>query len=652
MSTSDPFFSSKNEAMLDRLLYTDIQRRAGTDLSDKQKERLLRTVRHYMKEVDVKNPGQAVQDKNKEVLTAVVPDYMSYLRRSAGPVMDDGDSSSQGLEKDVNTRFGQLQAARQEGRTATPAAPNFRISLDEDGPASVSRFEELKKLREAEAARDVASAAAMIMKTNNDASMVRGDASIARIMDADADFSAASTAARARDDDQLQARAASRAAARAFQNEIVGSVPPDPRRLLLGDGQERLGPKGSSLAQTNPTYALPDAIRDRPVLPQDMIKPQSDILAYRENEYNLFVYSADRDWVNNNTESRYNFSINFDPANNRPGFGFSTATNIKFKNITRIEFVKAIMPTEACDTLTISSAAAASSGNEPTMNTNLNMNVFAYPYLQVRIPELDTNGFGTNDGINNAFAAISYDAYWTADSSANNRGYARMIPKFLKCQKIFYPTPLATLQKLSFQIQKPDGSLVCSSLDTLDVSGIYVSSSATATSKYYDNSGMFIWLNMKTYFNKFAFTQGDRLQLKNLDFSSAFKALSDLSGSVASTDFINFLTRTEGHLICDIGQMNKVSGSLVYRDGANVVGYANSIIIRGNFNDPTTGSTSLRNWGGSTRTNAAFLSKLAATPTVASGRLINLNHQIQIIMRVITRDLDSASRLRPDNLQA
>jgi hypothetical protein len=644
MSNQDPFFSSKNEAMLDRLLYTDIQRRAGTDLSDKQKERLLRTVRHYMKEVNSKNPGEAIQNKNKEVLTAVVPDYMSYLRRSAGPVMDDGDAT-QGLEQDVNTRFGQLQAARQEGRAAVPSAPDFRISLDEDGPASVARFEELKKLREAEAARDVATAAAMIMKTN-DASISRGDASIARIMDADADFSAGAAAARVRDDEQLQARALSRAAARS-QNEIIG-VPPDPRRLLLGDGQERLGPRGS-LAQANPTYALPDSIRDRPVLPQDMIKPQSDILAYRENEYNLFIYSADRDWVNNNTESRYNFSINFDPANNRPGFGFSTATNIKFKNITRIEFVKAIMPTEACDTLTISSAAAASSGNEPTMNTNLNMNVFSYPYLQVRIPELDTNGFGTNDGINNAFAAISYDAYWTADSSANNRGYARMIPKFLKCQKVFYPTPLATLQKLSFQIQKPDGNLVCSSMDTIDISGIYISSSATVTSKYYDNSGMFIWLNLKTYFNKFAFTQGDRIQLKNLDFSSTFKTA---AGSVATTDLINFLTRAEGHLISDIGQMNKVSGSLVYRDGANVVGYANSIIIRGNFNDPTTGSTALKYWGGTSSTNTAFLSQLASTPAVSTGRLIYLNHQIQIIMRVITRDMDSASRLRPDNLQA
>ena len=221
MSTSDPFFSSKNEAMLDRLLYTDIQRRAGTDLSDKQKERLLRTVRHYMKEVDTKNPGQAVQDKNKEVLTAVVPDYMSYLRRAAGPVMDDGELSTQGLEKDVNTRFGQLQAARQEGRSAVPAAPNFRISLDEDGPASVSRFEELKKMREAEAARDVASAAAMIMKTSNDASAARGDASIARIMDADADFSAGAAAAGAA---ARKAAAAEVTAAEADAAEAVAST--------------------------------------------------------------------------------------------------------------------------------------------------------------------------------------------------------------------------------------------------------------------------------------------------------------------------------------------------------------------------------------------------------------------------------------------
>jgi len=36
----------------------------------------------------------------------------------------------------------------------------------------------------------------------------------------------------------------------------------------------------------------------------------------------------------------------------------------------------------------------------------------------------------------------------------------------------------------------------------------------------------------------------------------------------------------------------------------------------------------------------------------SSGALINMNHQIQIIMRVITREMDAAAKLRPDNLQA
>jgi hypothetical protein len=31
---------------------------------------------------------------------------------------------------------------------------------------------------------------------------------------------------------------------------------------------------------------------------------------------------------------------------------------------------------------------------------------------------------------------------------------------------------------------------------------------------------------------------------------------------------------------------------------------------------------------------------------------MNMNHQIQIILRVITRDMDATTKLRPDNLQA
>jgi hypothetical protein len=448
-----------------------------------------------------------------------------------------------------------------------------------------------------------------------------------QFVDSDISFKAMADAAKARDASALGARGV-----RPRTTELM-PVPPDARQLFVGNGL----PVTARTGQANPTLAMPTGIRDRPALPQDVIKPQEDIVSYRENEYNLYVYSADRDWVNNSTENRYNFSVNFDPANNKPGFGYSTATNIKFKNIVRIEFVKAIMPVESCDTILVSSSTGIK-------NTDLNTNIFSYPYLQVRIPELDTNGYGTNDGLNRSFGVISFDGYWASDSNAKNKGFARMIPKFLKCQKVFYPTPLATLQKLTFQTQKPDGSPVSEARDTLDIAAFTISNNVTNTDQYYDAAGSWIWVQVPTYFNRFSVTQGDRVQFKNVVLPAANFTGASAAGA---TDFVNFITREQGHLVSDIGRV--ASGA--YSTGPNTVGYANCIIIKNNFVDPTTGSTSLALWGGSTASNTAFASSLASQG-VATGRLINLNHQIQIILRVITRDMDAAARLRPDNLQA
>jgi len=279
------------------------------------------------------------------------------------------------------------------------------------------------------------------------------------------------------------------------------------------------------------------------------------------------------------------------------------------------------------------------SGTAYVKNTDLNTNIFSYPYLQVRIPELDTNGYGTNDGLNRSFGVISFDGYWHADSSAKNKGFARMIPKFLKCQKVFYPTPLATIQKLTFQIQKPDGTQVCESKDTLDVVGYSFSNAFPVGDPYVDGSGAWIGIQTATYFNRFSVTQGDRIQFKNVTFAAG-------PATTGEIDFLNFINRPEGHLVSDIG----CSNGITYATGPNEVGYANVIAIKNKFMDPTTGSTSLTLWGGTIASNAAFLTIPGGN--FASGRFINLNHQIQIILRVITRDMDSAARLRPDNLQA
>ena len=713
-NTQAQFFAKNNEVMLDRLLNADFQRRIGGDLTEKQRERLDKTVRHYMTEAYAKNPEQSIQYLNKEVLTAVVPDYMAYLRRAptGTTAATLGPAPEETLRTDVNSRFSQLQNERQDIRAGPPPPPDFQISLGEDGPTPLSRFEEIKRIRDAEAARETEIAAAR--RETQDIVVSPRDSGMSRFVDSDIDFRNGAAAADERDQLSLIMREAEREAARATSRTT--EVYPDPRRILLGEATV-LPPRSQGIASANPTMALPERVRDRPVLPQDVLKPQDDIVAYKEVEHNLFVYSADRDWVSNTTENRYNFSVNFDPANNQSGFGYNTATNVKFKNIVRVEFVKAIMPTESFDILVTSPSGTPSS----TLNTN----ILSFPYLQVRIPELNVNGYGTNDGINNAFAAISYDAYWTSDSNAANRGYARMIPKFLKCQKVYYPTPLSTLQKLTFQIQRPDGTLVSTTNDTLTVSMILMPTNGASTTNYKGTGAAtyeWIWLQTSTYFNQFMFTQGDRIVLKNVSFNSAFT-------TAGFVDIVNYLTQPQGILISAIGRSNGLSTG--YTDGANSAGYANSIIISNSFQDPTTGSTAVSTWvpnyvasvttltnttpantyitpgSGTSVTlamnsnlryaagmtvfvtnvqtpasnftgivssytagtgilvvntianiNGTFPSSGTATYVVTAGtipsaaRMINMNHQIQIIMRVITREMDSAAKLRPDNLQA
>lgn len=763
-STQSQFFNQKNESMLDRLLYSDFQRRIGGELTEKQKDRLNKTVKHYMTEVYAKNSGQSLQYLNKEVLTSVVPDYMGYLRRNAGPISEeDSTTDSTGIRTDVSSRFDQIQNERQERRNAPPPPPDFRISLDEAGPTPLSQFEEIKRQREADAARETEIIASRTVMSQEIVVSPR-DSPMGRFIDSDTDFRSSADASRQRDQLSVIMREAERVASNNGGRVELPNLP-DPQRILLGE-RTVLPPRQQGIASANPTTAIPDRIGQRPLLPQDVLKSQDDIVSYKETEHNLYVYSADRDWVANTLENRYNFSVSFDPANNQPGFGFNTATNIKFKNIVRIEFVKAIMPTESFDMLpsiqtnttgstttgyTINgyTTSGTISGTAPSQTTSttvpgttttattttpttssalvnsLNTNILSFPYLQVRIPELNVNGYGTNDGINNAFAVISYDAYWTSDSNANNRGYSRMIPKFLKCQKVYYPTPLATLQKLTFQLQRPDGTLVSTSSDTLTISMILMPTDSASTTLYRGSGSAtyeWLWLQTSTWFSQFIVSQGDRLVLKAVNFNSGLLTYPGIP------DLINFLTQPQGVLVSAIGRSTGALNG--YLDGPNSVGFANSIVIRNSFQDPTRGLTTVSSWVtnygttvGTTLYNqmpaGAVISPVVggtvtvtlgtglgyaagmgvfvnnpATPannftgvvvsyisstgvmvinTIANvngtfagsvqyyvtagtipsaGRLINMNHQVQIIMRVITREMDSASKLRPDNLQA
>ena len=636
------FLSPQNESMIDRLVYQDFQRRLGSDLTEKQKTRLLKTVNHYMKQVAEVVPDAPIQVKNKEVLSAVVPDFISYLNRSAS-VAQEEQNAQDTTRQDVSTRFSQLQNERNQGKAAPPPPPDFRVPLDSDGPTSLSIYEQIKKQREEETARS--------------------EALIQRTVKAETSFQDAKTQSTQMEQMILTTREQSRTN---YQQESAAEmasrfVSPDPRRMFMKDlldgSPMGAGGQGTSLEAIesasglgtgNPTIINPDRSRNKQ---QDVIIRQEDILSYKENEFNLHVYSADRTWFSNTTQNRYNFTVNFDPANNSSGFAFAPTAAIKFKNIVRIELVKTILPIEGVDIIQTRSVVS----NVVSYGTSLNTNILSFPYLNIRVPELDNNNYGTDYNLQQAFGVVQYDANWVSDNNtASKGGFLAMIPKFLKCQKVYQPTPLATLQKLSIRIERPDGNLVSDTLDTLDISGIKSSYNMTncptsngvvTGTSYADTSGNYLWIQTKTWFNRFLVNQGDRIQMSGLAFQPAYAGNAD-----AATDLISYLTRSQGHLVVGVGYSSLSGSSIYYNDGANIVGYCNYIIIRSKMKDPTLGFTQPDTFGLlASSANNTFLNTLC-TANLAAGRLINISHQTTLVFRVITRDLDSTARIRPDNL--
>lgn len=693
----EAFFDPNNEATLQRALYNDICRRIGGDLNEKQATRLMKTVKHYMGEVyRVKGATQNVSAMNKEVLVTVLPDYMMYMERTARSsgrsVMSDMEEGrgmeieAQGVrgyldekpaaastairpreQLDVGAAFSQLQASRQgQNKVKAPDMPDFRIKLNDEGPVPVDVFERIKMDREAEAARaSAASASASAATSAGMASFVAAGDSFTR--ERRRAQEAADEAYAEQERRALEARAA---AAQATQGQLP--MPPDMRSLYLGDRQSldrtlnRVSniPVGMEVrpnsAAGNPTVALGSGDRVPGGGRQQMIitrEPES--MEYKETELNLFVYSGDRDWISNSSETRYDFSVSFDPANNVKGLRLSPTSTVKFRNIVRIELVKAIMPGESVDTL-----VTRSYGEGFTYSAPYNFNVLSFPYIQVRIPELDNNTYGTNQGLNAAFGVLQYDANWIYDTNNSaTRGYFAMIPKFLKCQKVYSPNPLATLQKLSFRFERPDGTLISSVPDTLDIAHIYSSKQINPTTDFpygYDagaenNTGAaYYMIKTSTYFNGDTVSKGDRIIIKDLTWgaSPSGAAVQQLQG------FLTFIQADGGFLVVDTGYGSAPdgSGAANITIGENAQGYCNYIIVRGKFSDPTTGDVTTVALGGQTDNSVPgsldtdVLSSFLDSNNLVTGRLLNQSHQVQVALRVITREMDPTSVLRPDNL--
>ena len=413
-------------------------------------------------------------------------------------------------------------------------------------------------------------------------------------------------------------------------------------------------PASSSTQQTNVTVKKPELILrdDSPeykipqTLPQDIIIRQQDVIKYKEIEYNIFLNSGDRNWLLNKSENRYDFSVNFNVANNSTDFPSSPSLQERFRNITRIEFVKVIVSLEGLVPIIRRTAG-------PVVNTDAIVSVLSYPYVALRIAELNANGFGTNPTLDNTFAVTHQDTSWTSDTTQKNRGFASLAPKYLKCQKIYAPTPLGSLQKLSIRLERPDGLLLSDALDVQYITNINfgnylktTNSGADLTTVYQAGLSLneYVFINTSAWFSRFMVSDTDRIVIKGFTVATTGSGTPDTN---SLTDFTNWINRAEGHYVVGIGYTNSTD----ITDGQNAVGYANYVIIRNRFADPTVGGATGRQYfGGSITLDNSLGTRLGSQASQATtSAFINMNHQVHVALRVVCREMDGASNLRPDN---
>jgi hypothetical protein len=391
---------------------------------------------------------------------------------------------------------------------------------------------------------------------------------------------------------------------------------------------------------------------------KDFIQKQEDVVKYREVEYNLLLNSKDRDWLNSGPkQNRYNFSVVLDSTARPQGTGPQPTITNKFRNIVRVEFVKAILPVEGLEVV----RALDPPNSSPAVDNTNCYSVLALPFINVLLAEWTANNVGTNPTIDQSLAICQYDATWRSDGfssaataantgpnnvSSVNRGYTLFIPKFMKAQRVYAPTPLANFQRLSFQIVGPENQPLSLMPDSSAVNSIVNGSLITGNLTVYDNAN-YIAVLTNEFFPHWMYSQLDRISFAGLSFASATSTI-DTGGKA----LIDWLQRAEGHVVVGIGYSSTIGSYSNITDGANSCGYANVIFIQNRISDPAaTGVCVLDYFTDSQTDDETMYDQMAAYPsTYQEGGVLNLSRQVQLVLRVITRELDPTTTTRPDNI--
>jgi hypothetical protein len=374
-----------------------------------------------------------------------------------------------------------------------------------------------------------------------------------------------------------------------------------------------------------------------------LIKVQRDTQPkYIEKVHYININSVDRNWADNNTETRYNFQVKFNQ--NQDYQGSATISNM-YRNILSVELVSAVMPMDAYI--------------DP-FDTRIYMGLSRYPYLLLRIEELDNVFKGTNNWVDKAFSTMIFDKVFFTNTLSSDyisgsgtsivqstpkqgfageylRGFMKYNPAYFEKKK-FYNNPLASLNRMSIDITDPRGNFVNVQKDVLDISNISFTGnvalvSGTELVPTYawprSNQGSYSYVAIQTtsYFSNRLFRIGDRIILKN------FAGATGVNGSA----FTNFINRDEGHVIINLQVETNGNTTAQNRGFINTIYIAPPGVMDANNNtvDPTT----------------YYDDSSITFETVSNwGRLIDVDMQTQLLFRIVTRDPDTTGTLNPINV--
>lgn len=361
---------------------------------------------------------------------------------------------------------------------------------------------------------------------------------------------------------------------------------------------------------------------------------------YFERTHYIGVSSADRGWETDSTDdTRYNFQVKFNANADFSGAGINNG----YRNILSVELVSATLPS---DTRFVA------------FDTRIYMGIEKYPYLLLKIEEFDSVFDGTNKHIDQAFATLTFDKFYNSEVlSANQitsninsqiktnfsnefkRGFVRYNPAYFEKKK-FYNAPLASLNKMTIDITDPRGYAISAQPDVLAVTSIaYTAALSSLTDADYElnpthsfpyvatSTRKMIAVTTTKYFSNRVWRIGDVVQFKNFTMNS--------SGS-KNSNFVQFITRNEGHPIINLPVETDDESATANNGQLNI------------FYIAPPGDLDSNN---QTLDTSTYYDEASLDFTSASyGSVINLDMQTSLLFRIVTRAPKVDNLTKPMNV--